>query len=223
MTELLVGTKKGLFVLDGDVDVRGYTELVNVVLKPAAQVQTSSTYAATVIYQGDHASARFGGVRAWKGHDFGGRLQAQGTHAQQRAETDIKFYDGAGALTGTRDDRPDEAALHDRKRDPDRDQHQCRDRQPVVPEVPQRGIESRIQQHRRHEQRQRQFRLQRPRWSPGHKRQQHAADREKCWIGHLEPPRQRGKQHRAKQQPDDPFECQQFRDSRLPRSMSPSI
>jgi monovalent cation/hydrogen antiporter len=43
--------------------------------------------------------------------------------------------------------------------------------------------------------------------SPGHKGQQHAADREKCRIGYLEPPRQRGQQHRAKQQADDPFEC----------------
>ena len=54
-------------------------------------------------------------------------------------------------------------------RDPDRDQHQRRDRQPVVPEVAQRGIESRIQQHRRHEQRQRQLRLQHPRRTPGTK------------------------------------------------------
>ena len=92
-------------------------------------------------------------------------------------------------------------------RDPDRDQHQCRDRQPVVAKVAQRGIESGIQQHRRHEQRQRQIRLQRPRRTRRHEGQQHAADRKKCRIGHLEPPRQRGQQHRAKQQPDDPFEC----------------
>ena len=80
-------------------------------------------------------------------------------------------------------------------RHPDRDQNERRYRQPVVSEVAQRGIESRIQQHRRHEQRQRQFRLQRPRRSAGHKGQQHAADREKCRIGYLEPPRQRRQQH----------------------------
>ena len=34
----------------GDIDVRGYTELANVVLKPAAQVQVSTTWAATTRY-----------------------------------------------------------------------------------------------------------------------------------------------------------------------------
>jgi hypothetical protein len=63
-------------------------------------------------------------------------------------------------------------------RDPDRDQHQRRDRQPVVAKVAQRGVESRIQQHRRHEQRQCQLRLQRPRRTAWHEGQQHAADRE---------------------------------------------
>jgi hypothetical protein len=96
---------------------------------------------------------------------------------------------------------------HRRGGEADRDEDQRRDRQPVVAEIAQRGIECRIQQYRRDEQRQRQIRFQRPRRARWYERQQHAADRKKRRVGHLQPPRQRGQRHGAKQQANDPFEC----------------
>jgi outer membrane receptor protein involved in Fe transport len=88
----------------GDLDVRGYVELANVVLKPAAQVQASTTYVGMLQHQGEHISTRVGGTRAWKAQDFGGRLQVQASNFQNRGETAIEFYNGVGALTGTRDE-----------------------------------------------------------------------------------------------------------------------
>lgn len=88
----------------GDIDVRGYTELANVVLKPAAKITTSSTYLGVVQLQGDHLSERAGLVRAWKGKDFSSRLQTQVSESAERGDTAIKFYDGLGNLTGARDE-----------------------------------------------------------------------------------------------------------------------
>jgi outer membrane receptor protein involved in Fe transport len=88
----------------GDIDVRGYTELANVVLKPAAKVQVSNTYIGNMAWQGEHVSTRGGLTRAWKGHDFSARLNTQLTEQQQRRETDLSFFNAAGGLTGTRED-----------------------------------------------------------------------------------------------------------------------
>src|SRR5690242_8662423 len=88
----------------GDIDVRGYTELANVVLKTAAKVQTSTNYNSTIVYQGDHLSLRGGGTQSWKGQDFGARLQVQGTHAEQRQETHTDFFTGQSTPNGSRDE-----------------------------------------------------------------------------------------------------------------------
>ena len=53
----------------------------------------------------------------------------------------------------------------------DRDEHQRRDRKPVVTKIAQRGVVRGIEQHRGDEQRQRQIRLQRPRRAARQERQ----------------------------------------------------
>lgn len=89
----------------GDVDVRGYTELANVVLKPAAQMQTSSTWTAGFVYQQDaRVGARVGGTRSWKKGDLGGRLNMQLTQFGERGEVDAVSRNAAGTLTSTRDE-----------------------------------------------------------------------------------------------------------------------
>ncbi len=89
----------------GDIDVRGYTEIANVVLKPATKVKASSTYSALLGYQDEgHVSARAGVTRSWKGDDFGLRLNAQVTDSQQHRETAISFADATGAPSGTRNE-----------------------------------------------------------------------------------------------------------------------
>ena len=88
----------------GDVDVRGYTEIANVVLKEATGVQESTTYAGLLYYQGEHLSERLGATRSWKGKDFSARLQLQGTALAQRAETDTIFYSGQSTPIGTREE-----------------------------------------------------------------------------------------------------------------------
>ena len=61
----------------GDVDVRGYTELANVVLKPAGAMQTSSTWRGDLIWQGERLSVRVGDTASWKTKDLGVRLNVQ--------------------------------------------------------------------------------------------------------------------------------------------------
>ncbi|MBI1359907.1 MAG: outer membrane beta-barrel protein [Alphaproteobacteria bacterium] len=89
----------------GNIDVRGYTEIANVVLKPATGVKASSTYSGLVGFQDQgHASGRAGITRSWKGDDFGLRLNAQVTDSQQHQQTVISFSDVGGAATGSRDE-----------------------------------------------------------------------------------------------------------------------
>ncbi len=88
----------------GDVDVRGYTEIANVVLKESTGVQESTTFSGLLYYSGDHLSERVGATRAWKGKDFTARLQLQGTALAQRSETDTIFYLGQSTPTGTREE-----------------------------------------------------------------------------------------------------------------------
>lgn len=89
----------------GDIDVRGYTELANVVLKPAAQVQVSTTWAATTrYYEQGRQGLQVGATRAWKGSDFGFRLNVQGTNIGEREEVEATFRNAAGALTRTQEE-----------------------------------------------------------------------------------------------------------------------
>jgi hypothetical protein len=88
----------------GDVDVRGYTELANVVLKPAAQTQVSSTWRGDLQLQGDHISERLGGTRQWKSADMTVRLNAQLSNAAQREDAAITESNALGVVTRTREE-----------------------------------------------------------------------------------------------------------------------
>jgi outer membrane receptor for ferrienterochelin and colicin len=88
----------------GDIDVRGYTELANVVLKPATGTQVSTTWRADTVYAADRISLRAGGVRQWKTHDLTVRLNVQPTMQGVGEDTFIESRNAAGALTSTRDE-----------------------------------------------------------------------------------------------------------------------
>ncbi len=84
----------------GDIDVRGYTELANVVLRPAAQMQTSTTWAATTrYYEQGRQGFQIAANRAWKTDDFGFRLGVQATSLGEREEVDAVFATAAGTPT----------------------------------------------------------------------------------------------------------------------------
>lgn len=86
----------------GDLDIRGYTELANVVLKPASQMQVSTTFAATTRwYEQGRLGAQIGGTRAWKTDNFGFRLAVQGTSLGEREEVQATFRNSLGAVTRT--------------------------------------------------------------------------------------------------------------------------
>ena len=89
----------------GDLDVRGYTELANVVLKPASQVQVSTTFAATTRwYEQGRLGAQIGATRAWKTDNFGFRLAMQGTSLGEREEVQASFRNALGAVTRTQEE-----------------------------------------------------------------------------------------------------------------------
>ena len=89
----------------GDLDVRGYTELANVVLKPASQMQVSTTFAATTRwYEQGRLGAQVGGTRAWKTDNFGFRLAVQGTSLGEREEVQATFRNSLGAVTRTQEE-----------------------------------------------------------------------------------------------------------------------
>ncbi len=73
----------------GDIDVRGYTELANVVLKPSVGLKESTTFAGTLRYTGERVSQQIGGTRAWTSDTLSGRLTAQVTNLSGREEIDI--------------------------------------------------------------------------------------------------------------------------------------
>ena len=84
----------------GDIDVRGYTELANIVLKPATEMQVSTTWAATTRwYEKGRLGFQVGGTRAWKTDNFGFRLNLQGTSLGEREEVDVLFSNAAGTPT----------------------------------------------------------------------------------------------------------------------------
>jgi outer membrane receptor protein involved in Fe transport len=87
----------------GDLDVRGYTELANVVLRPAAKLQESTTFAGTLRYTGERVSQQVGGTRAWKTDGLGGRLSVQLTNLGGREEIDITQRTPGGVLLATGD------------------------------------------------------------------------------------------------------------------------
>jgi hypothetical protein len=71
----------------GEIVVRGYTELANVVLKPATAMQVSTTWAATTrAYEQGRQGVQIGATRSWKTDDFGFRLNLQGTSLGEREE-----------------------------------------------------------------------------------------------------------------------------------------
>lgn len=73
----------------GDIDVRGYTELANVVLKPSVGLKESTTFAGTLRYAGERVSQQAGGTRAWTTDTLSGRLTMQLTNLGSREEIDI--------------------------------------------------------------------------------------------------------------------------------------
>lgn len=86
----------------GDIDVRGYTELANVVMKPASELKVSTTWAATTRwYEQGRIGAQIGGTRAWKTDNFGFRLAVQGTSLGEREEVDVTSADALGVVTST--------------------------------------------------------------------------------------------------------------------------
>jgi hypothetical protein len=86
----------------GDIDVRGYSEIANVVLKPAVGTQVNSTYAALLGLAGERLGGRVGGSRTWKTEDLSVRLNAQLSQTTPRSETDITRTDAAGDPAGAR-------------------------------------------------------------------------------------------------------------------------
>lgn len=89
----------------GDIDVRGYTELANIVLKPASKMQVSTTWAATTRYQEQGRQGyQIGATRAWKTDHFGFRLNMQATGLGEREEVEVLFANAAGTPTRAQDE-----------------------------------------------------------------------------------------------------------------------
>lgn len=86
----------------GDIDVRGYTELANVVLKHSEQVKESTTYSALAGLTGYRLGAQIGATRNWKASDFTARLNGRIMRSTPRSELDIETTDPAGALISSR-------------------------------------------------------------------------------------------------------------------------
>ncbi|HEX5007291.1 MAG TPA: TonB-dependent receptor [Hyphomonadaceae bacterium] len=88
----------------GDIDVRGYTELANVVLKPATETQVSTTWNTDLAWQGQRVSARAGATRSWKTDDVTTPLNVQAYNRGQRSETDITVHNASDVLLSTREE-----------------------------------------------------------------------------------------------------------------------
>ena len=84
----------------GDLDVRGYTELANVVLKPATGMKESTTFALTGRwYEQGRLGAQIGGTHSWKTDNFGFRLGVQATSLGEREEVAATFRNALGTVT----------------------------------------------------------------------------------------------------------------------------
>ncbi len=89
----------------GDLDVRGYTELANVVLKPATGLKESTTFAATTRwYEQGRQGAQLGGTHSWKTDTFGFRLGVQATSLGEREEVSATFRNALGTVTRTQEE-----------------------------------------------------------------------------------------------------------------------
>jgi hypothetical protein len=86
----------------GNLDVRGYTELANVVLKPSEDVQVSSTYSALLGMSGYRLGGNVGGTRSWKTSDLNVRLNGRISQSTPRIENQITVSDAADAVIGRR-------------------------------------------------------------------------------------------------------------------------
>ena len=89
----------------GDLDVRGYTELANVVLKPATGLKESTTIALTGrVYEQGRLGAQLGGTRTWKTDNFSFRLGVQATSLGEREEVAATFRNALGTVTRTQNE-----------------------------------------------------------------------------------------------------------------------
>jgi len=89
----------------GDLDVRGYTELANVVLKPATGLKESTTFALTGrVYEQGRLGAQLGGTRTWKTDNFSFRLGVQATSLGEREEVAATFRNALGTVTRTQNE-----------------------------------------------------------------------------------------------------------------------
>ena len=89
----------------GDLDVRGYTELANVVLKPATGMKESTTFALTGRwYEQGRVGAQIGSTHSWKTDNFGFRLGVQATSLGEREEVAATFRNALGTVTRTQNE-----------------------------------------------------------------------------------------------------------------------
>lgn len=89
----------------GELDVRGYTELANVVLKPATGMKESTTFALTGRwYEQGRLGAQIGGTHSWKTDNFGFRLGVQATSLGEREEVAATFRNALGTITRTQNE-----------------------------------------------------------------------------------------------------------------------
>ena len=91
-------------------------------------------------------------------------------------------------------------------RESDGEDDQTGDRRPVVPEISQRGVVGRVEQHRRDEQRQRELGQHGERRRAGNEREERAAERQEHRIGCADAARQRRQHHGGENQADQYFE-----------------
>lgn len=116
------------------------------------------------------AQDRDRGGRVRRGHDGAERNRGGPGHVRHQPVRDVG-HSGRGQADGGDD--------------------QGGDRNPIVAEIAQRGVEGGIEQDRCDKKSQCQVGLQRPGRARRHKRNQRAPDREKGRVGDLDPPRQR--------------------------------
>jgi len=94
---------------------------------------------------------------------------------------------------------------HGKRGDADSDDDQGKHGNPEALQIAQRGIESRIEQHRRHEQRERELRMHRELGRVGEQCEAGAAEREEGRVGKFEITRAGGEQYGGHQQDQQPL------------------
>ena len=88
----------------GNIDVRGYTELANVVLKPSQHVKESTAYNGQLVLNANRVGWLAGATRNWKAADFTARLNTRLLRSTPRSELDIETTNPSGALVSSRDE-----------------------------------------------------------------------------------------------------------------------